>query len=334
MPGSPAWPGVMPGPKGDVIPGRRHDAVGQTLQAASGAHRPRSRVSAGAVIRAGSGAGPAGRGRRGRRAGGPGRVRWSAWAAAAGSVRSPAPGRARGRPGGRTVPGRASGRRRDWESRPLRSITSMKRCPALHPWNDARRGAWNGSWNGAAGIPVPPVLSVGFPGSSVQLVRPLSDAVFMVMRRPLDHDGDQGGEVPTVVRDPGRFARCMPDWRVNAGNWRSLPDSPIPYPTWDTQADPLRRATTCSTVLSDHPKLRRRCAGSAHYARLRSWTVARRSHGTVRGTTRRITPAQQVPSVRRPVQSVQLVRVMHGAVVLIIRRSWVRAPHAPPAILC
>ena len=153
------------------------------------------------------------------------------------------------------------------------------------------------------------------------------------MRRPLDDDEDQGDEVPTVVRDPGRFARCMPDWRVNAGNWRSLPDSPIPYPTWDTQADPLRRATTCSTVLSDHPKLRRRCAGSAHYARLRSWTVARRSHGTVRGTTRRITPAQQVPSVRRPVQSVQLVRVMHGAVVLIIRRSWVRAPPAPPAVL-
>ena len=154
------------------------------------------------------------------------------------------------------------------------------------------------------------------------------------MRRPLDDDEDQGDEVPTVVRDPGRFARCMPDWLVNAGNWRSLPDSPIPYPTWDTQADPLRRATTCSTVLSDHPKLRRRCAGSAHYARLRSWTVARRSHGTVRGTTRRITPAQQVPSVRRPVLSVQLACVLHGAVVLIIRRSWVRSPAAPPSLTC
>jgi hypothetical protein len=30
------------------------------------------------------------------------------------------------------------------------------------------------------------------------------------------------------------------------------------------------------------------------------------------------------------VVSVQLVRTMHGAVVLIIRRSWVRAPPAPP----
>ena len=179
-------------------------------------------------------------------------------------------------------------------------------------------------------IPAPRVPSARWPVLSVQLAHAQPPRVPLVMRRPLDDDEDQGDEVPTVVRDPGRFARCMPDRRVNAGNWRSLPDSPIPYPTWDTQADPLRRATTCSTVLSDHPKLRRRCAGSAHYARLRSWTVARRSHGTVRGTTRRITPAQQVPSVRRPVQSVQLVRVMHGAVVLIIRRSWVRAPPAPP----
>ena len=31
--------------------------------------------------------------------------------------------------------------------------------------------------------------------------------------------------------------------------------------------------------------------------------------------------------------SVQLVHVMHGAGVLIIRRSWVRAPPAPPAVL-
>jgi hypothetical protein len=31
--------------------------------------------------------------------------------------------------------------------------------------------------------------------------------------------------------------------------------------------------------------------------------------------------------------SVQLAHTMHGAVVLIIRRSWVRAPPAPPAVL-
>jgi hypothetical protein len=33
------------------------------------------------------------------------------------------------------------------------------------------------------------------------------------------------------------------------------------------------------------------------------------------------------------VLSVQLGRMEHGAVVLIIRRSWVRAPPAPPAVL-
>jgi hypothetical protein len=128
---------------------------------------------------------PARPGRRprtaGRRAGGPGRVRSPAWAAAAGAVRSP--GRGRRRPGGRTVPGRVGGRRRDRDSRPLRSITSVERCPALHQWDDARRCAWNGSWNGAAGIPAPPVLSVRFPLPSVQLLRTVRDAVVMVRRR-------------------------------------------------------------------------------------------------------------------------------------------------------
>ena len=44
-------------------------------------------------------------------------------------------------------------------------------------------GAWNGSWNGAAGIPAQPVLSVRFPVSSVQLVRAVHDDVVMVRRR-------------------------------------------------------------------------------------------------------------------------------------------------------
>ena len=30
VPGSPAWSGIMPGPVGDVSPGRRHDAADQT----------------------------------------------------------------------------------------------------------------------------------------------------------------------------------------------------------------------------------------------------------------------------------------------------------------
>ena len=176
-------PGIMPGPEGGVIPGRRHDAAGQILQAASGAHRPRSPGECRCGDPGRARRRTAGRGRPGWRAGGPGRVRSPAWSAAAGAVRSPAPGRGRGRPGGRTVPGRASGHRRDRQSPPLRSITSMERCPALHPQDDARRRAWNGSWNGAAGIPALPVLSVRFPGSSLLLVRPLSDAVVMVRRR-------------------------------------------------------------------------------------------------------------------------------------------------------
>jgi hypothetical protein len=46
------------------------------------------------------------------------------------------------------------------------------------------------------------------------------------MRRSLDGDKDQGAEVATVVRDPGRRARCVPDRPVNAGNSRSLADTP------------------------------------------------------------------------------------------------------------
>jgi len=216
-----------------------------------------------------------------------------------------------------------------WPPQPGRADTALSDVTCSSRLSSQHTGRGTARGTARRIIPAQRVPSVRLSVLSVLVAHSLPGRGPLVMRRPLDDDEDQGDEVPTVVRDPGRFARCMPDWRVNAGNWRSLPDSPIPYPTWDTQADPLRRATTCSTVLSDHPKLRRRCAGSAHYARLRSWTVARRSHGTVRGTTRRITPAQQVPSVRRPVQSVQLVRVMHGAVVLIIRRSWVRAPPAP-----
>ena len=44
-------------------------------------------------------------------------------------------------------------------------------------------GAWNGSWNGSPGIPVQPVLSVRFPVLSMQLMRPVDEAVVMVRRR-------------------------------------------------------------------------------------------------------------------------------------------------------
>ena len=49
----------------------------------------------------------------------------------------------------------------------------------------------------------------------------------LVMRSSLAGDEHQGAEVPTVARDRRRRARCVPDRPVNAGNSRSLPDSPI-----------------------------------------------------------------------------------------------------------
>ena len=45
------------------------------------------------------------------------------------------------------------------------------------------------------------------------------------MRSSLDGDEDQGAEVPSVVRDRRRRARCVPDRPVNAGNPRSLTDT-------------------------------------------------------------------------------------------------------------
>jgi hypothetical protein len=51
------------------------------------------------------------------------------------------------------------------------------------PRDDAQRRAWNGSWNGAPGIPALPVVSVRFPALSVLLVRSVHGGVFMVRRR-------------------------------------------------------------------------------------------------------------------------------------------------------
>ncbi len=46
------------------------------------------------------------------------------------------------------------------------------------------------------------------------------------MRSSLGGDEDQGAEVATFVRDRRRRARSVPDRRVNAGDSRSLTDSP------------------------------------------------------------------------------------------------------------
>ena len=47
------------------------------------------------------------------------------------------------------------------------------------------------------------------------------------MRMSLGGDEDQGAELPTVVRDRRRRARCVPDQPVNTGNVRSLSDNPV-----------------------------------------------------------------------------------------------------------
>ena len=50
----------------------------------------------------------------------------------------------------------------------------------------------------------------------------------------------------------------------------------------------------------------------------------------VRGPGHQIIPVSRASLVRFPVLSVQLARMLHEAVLLVIRRSWVRAPPAPP----
>jgi len=52
--------------------------------------------------------------------------------------------------------------------------------------------------------------------------------------------------------------------------------------------------------------------------------------GPVRGPSRPCKWCNQGHRRHGSVVSVQVVRMMHRAVVLIIRRSWVRAPPAPP----
>ncbi len=63
------------------------------------------------------------------------------------------------------------------------------------------------------------------------------------MRRSLSGDEDLGAELPTVVRDRKRRARCVPDRPVNGGNFRSVPDSLYTGSPAHRQADPLRTPT-------------------------------------------------------------------------------------------
>jgi DNA-binding transcriptional regulator YhcF (GntR family) len=59
-------------------------------------------------------------------------------------------------------------------------------------------------------------------------------------------------------------------------------------------------------------------------------SICRHSRGPDRGPGHRIIPAPRVPSVQKPTSSQQLSRPEFQARPLIIRRSWVRAPPAPP----
>ena len=63
---------------------------------------------------------------------------------------------------------------------------------------------------------------------------------------------------------------------------------------------------------------------------LRSWSVASSPCGTVRGTARRIIPDRRVPSVQRPVPSLQLARTVHRAVLLVNGKSTVRMRRPRP----
>jgi hypothetical protein len=62
-------------------------------------------------------------------------------------------------------------------------------------------------------------------------------------------------------------------------------------------------------------------------------SISRHSRGPDRGPSHRIIPAPRVPLVRDPSSSLQLARPDDQARPLIIRRSWVRAPPAPPTDL-
>jgi hypothetical protein len=86
-------------------------------------------------------------------------------------------------------------------------------------------------------------------------------------------------------------------YRVSARLTRQRGDQD-PAATLDARADELEAALRSTVRSDDVVKLRRRCGGSGHYARLPSKAIACRPRGTVHGTTCRIIPVQRVPSVR------------------------------------
>ena len=81
-------------------------------------------------------------------------------------------------------------------------------------------------------------------------------------------------------------------------------------------------------VLLDHAVSRGVVAtGSGYYARLRLLTVARRPRGTVRGTRRRIIPAQRAPSAQLSLPSLQLAHSAREAVLLVTAGQRLQSAH-------
>jgi hypothetical protein len=142
----------------------------------------------------------------------------------------------------------------------------------------------------------------------------------------------------TNIRPPSEAANSLPSAAMAPHAARYGRKSSVPARSSRRDSDPagnLAGAWNGSWNVDDGPgRRRRRRPGTlgdvTHSSRMTGHGRLRR--GMVCGMARRIIPAQRVLSVRLSVSSVQLARAEHGAVLLIIRRPWVRVPPAPPAV--
>ena len=120
------------------------------------------------------------------------------------------------------------------------------------------------------------------------------------------------------AQTPGQRRRKAPQ---GAALIQVRPDSAVQQPD---------RCPDRNDLIDCHVRPWQVVAASAHYVRLRPWTFPCRPRGTVRGTTRRIIPAQWVPSVQWTVPSVQLARVQPVSTLLVNGRSAVRSRSPAP----
>jgi mRNA interferase RelE/StbE len=130
---------------------------------------------------------------------------------------------------------------------------------------------------------------------------------------------DTVGQLADEPRPPESFPYGSPDLRrLRAGRYRVFytideeqrigPDRPRRPPAVALTYQSQSAVTFCSW----HP------------------VIAMVRRGPVRGPSHPCKRCNQGHQRRGSVVSVQVVRTMHKAVLLIIRRSWVRAPPAPP----